>query len=67
MPNRKKPEENPNIPLDIASYKLYYVNYEISLARATIAPSVPKPEASNSPSKPYFFSAAFPDFSCASS
>ena len=23
--------DNPNIPLDIASYKLYYVNYEIDL------------------------------------
>jgi hypothetical protein len=31
MPNRKKPEENPKISLDIASYKLYYVNYEIGL------------------------------------
>jgi hypothetical protein len=31
MPNRKKPEENPKISLDIASYKLYYVNYKIGL------------------------------------
>jgi hypothetical protein len=31
MPNRKKPEEKPKIPLDIASYKLYYVNYKIGL------------------------------------
>jgi hypothetical protein len=31
MPNRKKAEENPKIPLDSASYKLYYVNYKIDL------------------------------------
>jgi len=31
MHNRKKPEENPKIPLNIASYKLYYVNYEIEV------------------------------------
>jgi hypothetical protein len=27
----KKPVDNPKIPLDTASYKLYYVNYEMDL------------------------------------
>lgn len=40
MPDPKKPEENPEIPLDIASYKLYYVNYEIELSHCHCGPSV---------------------------
>jgi hypothetical protein len=41
-PHKEKPVDNPKIPLDIASYKLYYVNYEIGLEFLP-QPLCPKP------------------------
>jgi hypothetical protein len=65
--NPKKAEEKPQIPLDIASYKLYYVNYEMRLTKATLV-HLTKHETSHSPTwNSYFFSGVFPDFCCASS
>jgi hypothetical protein len=46
--NPKKAEEKPQIPLDIASYKLYYVNYEMRLTKATLV-HLTKHETSHSP------------------
>src|ERR1700682_6422316 len=57
--SRKKPQ----IPLDNASYKLYYVNYEIGLSPRPFQ----TPARSHSSPLSYFLSAVFPDFCWASS
>jgi hypothetical protein len=67
--NRKKPEENPKIPLDTASYKLYYVNYEMRLPRSwrgtlRFSPKFPAPLLLH---RYFLISAGFPAFCCASS
>jgi hypothetical protein len=52
----KKPEENPKIPLDTASYKRYYVKYEVRL-------DLPALPSANPLNPAYFFPLLL--FSCA--
>jgi hypothetical protein len=63
--HRKSVKET-QIPFDNASYKLYYVNYEIGL-KSTPAPTHQKQAGSRLLPLSYFLSAIFPDFCWASS
>ena len=56
----------PQILLDGASYKLYYVNYEIGL-NLLLPPHPQKQAGSGLLPLSYFLSAVFTDFCCANS